>query len=103
VVGKIKIQNLIASWAVEEKHQFMRNLALPLFLQLLPFGLPVAATRPCSSELMTSSWLHASLGKICTYIQASSFKKSVCIGVHTPSLCFLSSVKSNFSEQDENL
>lgn len=63
VVGKNKIQNSTASWAGEEKHQFMRNLALTLFLQLLPFGQPVAAVRPCSSELMTSSQLHTSTGK----------------------------------------
>lgn len=63
VVGKTKIQNLTALWAVEENHQLTRNLAPPLFLQLLPFGLPVAAIRPCSSELMTSSWFHKPLGK----------------------------------------
>lgn len=48
-------------------------------------------------ELLLAS--HASR-KICTYIQVSNFKKSVCIEVHTPSLCFLLNVKLNLSEQD---
>lgn len=37
VVGKHKIHNVTASWAVEEKHQLMRNLAPTRFLKLLPF------------------------------------------------------------------